>query len=88
MYNVIKKNCISCLYRHELCCPYFPTINECKHWKLGKCYTCKYYDDIIENPDAWYGRGCETWCNSGCTKYKRNWKETFKWYKFLKLNKK
>ena len=82
-YNVIRKNCFSCLYRHN-CCVYPTPTNECEYWKLGKCYTCKHYDDATENMDAWFARGCEAWCNGGCEKYKRSWKKTFKWFRFLR----
>ena len=73
-----KKRCTSCLFRHG-CFHELPPENEdCKHWKLGKCYTCKYYgvDD-----DEWFKRGCETWCFSGCKKYKRNWKKIWELFK-------
>lgn len=82
-YNVIRKNCFSCLNRHN-CCVYPTPTNECEYWKLGKCYTCKYYDDAIEDMDAWFARGYEAWCNGGCDKYKRSWKNTFKWFRFLR----
>lgn len=60
--------------RHS-CCPYpHPTGGECKHWRMGKCYTCKF---ITASDDDWFKRGCESECFSGCEKYKRDWKRTF-----------
>ena len=75
MPEIYKGDCHSCLYRHS-CCPY-PLLleHDCKYWKLGKCYTCKFVD---ADEDEWYKRGCETWCFGGCKKYKRDWKKTFK----------
>lgn len=77
MYKIIKGSCHSCYYRHRYCPP---KDDICKHWKLGKCYTCKFVDD---NEDAWYERGCESECFGGCKKYKRNWKKTFELLKFM-----
>ena len=69
----MKKNCHSCLYRHKMC-RHRPLKNDsCKHWKLGKCYTCKFLD---ANENEWYERGCEAECFGGCKKYKRDWKKT------------
>jgi hypothetical protein len=81
-------NCQSCYYRHG--CPHefekmFPRDengeyiwDNCKHWRLGKCYLCKYFQDTDEE---WYKRGCETWCLGGCREhFKRNWKATLKWW--------
>lgn len=69
----IRRNCHSCLFRH--CCRWdfdkmFPSsvLDNCKHWKLGKCYTCQFVDD---NEDEWYKRGCEIWCFGGCQKYRK-----------------
>ena len=76
MREVIKRNCHSCLYRHGGCDRKLPDSNGCKHWKLGKCYTCKF---INVDDDEWFKRGCETWCFGGCKKYKRNWKKTFEY---------
>ena len=83
----IVRRCVSCLYRHGLCSHFddYLKLNDnenCKHWKLGKCYTCKYKDV----PDKeWFKRGCESECFSGCKKYKRDWKKTWKCFKY-KLN--
>ena len=78
MKKINKGICHSCDFRHS-CCPYTPSIDSsCKHWKLGKCYTCKFVDD---NDDAWFTRGCEAECFSGCEKYKRSWQKTFKLFK-------
>lgn len=86
-----KHNCHSCYYRHG--CPHkFEKMflrdengqyvwDNCKHWRVGQCYLCKYFQDPDEE---WYKRGCETWCNGGCRKFKRNWKATFRWW-FKKL---
>jgi len=71
MPEIYKGDCHSCLYRHS-CCPH-PIDEDCKYWKLGKCYTCKFVDD----DDEWDARGCETWCFGGCKQYKRSWKKTF-----------
>lgn len=75
MKDIFKGICHSCYFRHS-CCPHCPPPLdcECDHWKLGKCYTCKFVDD---DDDAWFARGCETWCFAGCRKYKRDWKKTF-----------
>ena len=71
-YN--EKTCHSCRYRHS-CCPYHPSMGgECKHWRMGKCYTCKF---INAPDDEWLKHGCEAECFGGCRKYKRNWKRTF-----------
>ena len=71
-YN--EKSCHSCLGRHS-CCPYpHPMGGECKHWRMGKCYTCKF---ITASDDDWFKRGCEAECFSGCEKYERDWKRTF-----------
>lgn len=74
MDKIVKGICHSCEFRHS-CCPHWSLENDnCKHWKLGKCYTCKFVDD---DDDAWFKRGCEAECFSGCRKYKRDWKKTF-----------
>ena len=52
-YNVIRKNCVSCLLRHQEC-GHSPTSDECEHWKLGKCYTCKHYMN-----NKWFESCCE-----------------------------
>ena len=72
--KIYKGSCTSCLFRHSSCMRPLPIENDCKHWRLGKCYTCKFVDD---DEDKWFARGCETWCFSGCKKYKRDWKKTF-----------
>ena len=50
---------------------------ECKHWRLGDCYLCRYYHAATEQ--EWYKRGCETWCNGGCKEFKRDWRLTLRW---------
>lgn len=71
----IERDCHSCVGRHG--CPYpfvpYDAGVKCKHWKLGKCFTCAYLNDTDEN---WYKRGCEAECFGGCKKYKRDWKAT------------
>lgn len=67
------RDCGSCDFRHSYC-RHNPPVGCCKHWKLGKCYTCKFVDD---DDNAWFTRGCEAEYPSGCKKYKRNWKKTF-----------
>ena len=46
---------------------------DCPSWKIGRCYSCIHHDDDINDHEdkieAWYKRGCETWCMSGCRKY-------------------
>ena len=79
----IIKRCVSCLYRHGYCSHFdeYLQLNDdenCKHWKLGKCYTCKHKDAPDEE---WFKRGCESECFSGCETYKRDWKKTWKWFK-------
>lgn len=83
----IKRNCHSCLLRHDCCFNFneiFPNTDEwdnCKHWKLGKCYTCKFVDEPDDK--VWYKRECETYCFGGCKKYKKSKVET-KAFKELK----
>ena len=74
MKEIIKGKCHSCDYRHSYCGHEIPFEGHCKHWKLGQCYTCKFVDD---DDDAWFKRGCEAECFSGCRKYKRDLKKTF-----------
>ena len=82
MEKIVKGICHSCDFRHS-CCPHcLPEDDNCKHWKLGKCYTCKFVDD---DEDAWFARGCEAECFSGCKKYKRDWKKNFEIWK-MKLS--
>ncbi len=84
----IKRNCHSCLFRH--CCRWdfnkmFPNApddwDNCKHWKLGKCYTCQFVDEPDDN--EWYKMECEAYCFGGCKKYKKSKVET-KAFKKLK----
>lgn len=71
--KLVRNTCNTCLYRHG--CFYGTQNNHnCKHWKLGKCYTCKFIDAPEEE---WFKRGCEVECFSGCKNYKRSWKKTF-----------
>lgn len=75
MFEPTPGICHSCKFRHS-CCPHKVPLNgKCKHWKLGKCYTCKFVEATEEE---WFQRGCETECFSGCKKYRRDWKKTFK----------
>ena len=74
-----KQNCHSCFYRHRLCRHPLPEdYKKCKHWRLGKCFTCKYGD---ADDDEWFKRGCEAHCFGGCRNYKRDWKKTFEYIK-------
>lgn len=85
----IKRNCHSCLFRH--CCRWnfykmFPNPDVwdyCRHWKLGKCYTCKFADD---NDEEWFKRGCECWCFGGCNKYRKNKGATERFKELIRLN--
>lgn len=69
--------CFRCQYRHGGC-PHSEIVEECKEFRTGGCYSCKYYFgkrgdlDNIET-DQWFRRGCETWFPSslGCKKRKR-----------------
>lgn len=74
----IIKRCRDCLYRHSCIHEFPPLGTDCEYWRIGKCYTCKYKD---APDDEWFKRGCETWCCSGCDKYKRDWKKTWEWFK-------
>lgn len=83
----LKHFCHSCLYRHgshhgikDKCKDFYKTNDykkECPDWKIGLCYSCKNNtDDINEDEDKideWFKRGCETWCMSGCKKYRKKW---------------
>lgn len=69
-----SRDCHSCFYRHRMCKHTIPDDGNCKHWKLGKCYTCKF---INADEDEWYKRGCESECFGGCRKHERDWKKTF-----------
>lgn len=67
--------CHDCKNRHH-CLRSVPNDDVlCPHWQLGKCFLCKY---ISADNEAWYQRGCETWCCGGCRKFKRDWKKTFR----------
>lgn len=76
MDKPIRGICHTCDFRHS-CCPYeLPQDGKkCKHWKLGKCYTCKHLNDTDEN---WFKRGCEAEYPGGCNNYKRDWRKLFK----------
>lgn len=75
--------CYNCEYRHRDC--NYSSCDDsnitCKHWKLGKCYICKYYKENMteEDTDKWFQRGCEVWFPSGgcCLNFKRDWKKIF-----------
>lgn len=74
MTHIDRGECFSCYYRH--CCSREISFDEkCEHWKVGKCYTCKFVDETDQN--KWLERGCEAECFGGCKKYKRDWKKTF-----------
>lgn len=75
MDEIIKGACHSCFYRHKLCHHEVPLEDNCKYWKLGKCYTCKFIDETDDN--EWFKRGCEAECFGGCKKYQRDWGKTF-----------
>lgn len=86
---MLKKGiCHDCEYRHSSCSYLSPykTNELCKHWKLGKCYVCKYYKDSSlmteEETDEWYKRGCEGWFPTAmyCKKFKRDWEKTIKYF--------
>lgn len=55
--------------------------DNCKHWKLGKCYTCQFVDD---NEDEWFKRGCEAWCFGGCRKYCKSKEKTNEFKKLIR----
>lgn len=74
----IIKRCGTCSFRHSCFHDLPPEGEECKNWKLGECYTCKYYG---APDDEWFRRGCEIWCCGGCEKYKRDWKKAWEWFK-------
>ena len=69
--------CHWCQYRHGGCShneikPY------CKEFKMGGCYSCKYYYGKFgelsdKETGQWFRRGCEAWFPSSlyCTKRKR-----------------
>ena len=70
-------NCRWCQFRHGGC-PHNEPIENCKDFRTGKCYSCKYYygkkGNLTEiEKDAWFRRGCEIWCPSSlfCHKRKR-----------------
>ena len=43
MTNVeYKENCIYCKLRHDMC-EHEPTLNDCKYFELGRCFTCKHF---------------------------------------------
>ena len=85
MDKIVKGKCHSCRFRHSMCQHCAPKGCKCRHWKLGKCYTCKWID--IENCN-FLSSWCETWCFGGCKKYyKRDWKKTFKLLKLKLKNK-
>lgn len=69
--------CHWCQYRYGGC-PHDKPKPYCKEFKIGGCYSCKYYyvkngELTEEEVDKWYKRGCETFCPSSlyCTKRKR-----------------
>ena len=68
--------CHWCQYRHGGC-PHWNAVFYCKEFKLGGCYSCKYYHGKYgklteEETDQWFARGCEVFCPSSlyCNKRK------------------
>lgn len=76
--------CHDCEYRKSGCNHPRPwkTNKLCKHWRLGKCYMCKFYKENMteDENDEWFKRGCEGWFPTSmyCSKFKRDWKKTIK----------
>ena len=77
--DLIKRRaqCHFCEFRHGGCIHKDPPSN-CKEYRTGKCYSCKYYygqhgELNDQETDAWFKRGCESWFPSSlyCTKRKR-----------------
>ena len=69
--------CHWCQYRKGGC-PHREIVPYCKEFKIGGCYSCKYYHGkygelTYEETDQWYKRGCEIWYPSSlyCSKRKR-----------------
>lgn len=70
--------CHWCQYRHGDC-NYRDPEPYCKEFKIGGCYSCKYYygkngtELTDEETDQWFKRGCETFFPSSiyCKKRKR-----------------
>lgn len=69
--------CHWCQYRKG-CCPHDDIVPYCKEFKIGGCYSCKYYhgkygEFTEKETDQWFKRGCEVWCPSSlfCDKRKR-----------------
>jgi hypothetical protein len=60
--------------------------DNCRHWKLGKCYTCKFVDDADNNDDAWFARGCESECFGGCSKYCKSKEKTRAFKRLIREN--
>lgn len=61
--NKYPKVCHWCKNRNWNC-SFKYKINNCSHWKKGKCLTCLYYKNGEEftekETDMWFKRGCET----------------------------
>lgn len=79
--KIMRGICRTCKFRHRWCKAFrhrhykYPREDIfCKHWKLGKCYICKF----VDMPDEEFlKRGCEAEYPGGCRKFERDWKKTF-----------
>lgn len=82
------KNCGSCYYRHKMCKRALPKNGSvCRHWRSGRCYSCKIANG--SNEDLYDQYGCEAEFPGGCKKYfKRDWSRTLivKWLKRIGVN--
>lgn len=72
-----KYKCHWCQYRHGGC-PHNEVIENCQDFKIGGCYSCKYYYGKYgklndKETEQWFKRGCEAWFPSSlyCSKRKR-----------------
>ena len=74
MRKIKKGKCLTCKFRHSLCRHSYPEGGRCIHWRLGKCYVCKFVDS---RDGEFSKRGCEARYPSGCRKFERDWKKTF-----------
>ena len=58
--------CHWCQYRHGGY-PHWDIVPYCKEFKIGGCYSCKYYHCKYgkfndKETGQWFKRGCEVWC--------------------------
>ena len=74
---MMKYKCHRCQYRHGGC-SHSDTGRNCKEFRIGGCYSCKYYHGkngklSEQETDQWFRRGCEIYFPSSlcCTKRKR-----------------